>query len=72
MTPQQHIDTTLTEAWQRYKAGQCPFSEVQAAQDNERRARFGEAGRCRFDEHFSMAGMMRAYRNCYTELLASG
>lgn len=31
---QQHIDTTLTEAWRRYKAGQCDFSEVQAAQDN--------------------------------------
>lgn len=28
-----HDDTSLTIAWQRYKAGQCDFAEVQAAQD---------------------------------------
>ena len=45
---------------------------VQAAQDTGRRASFAQAGRQRFEERFSMAGMMRAYRNCYAELLAAG
>ena len=45
---------------------------IQAAQDGERRQRFAQVGQKRFEERFSMAGMMRAYRNCYAELLAAG
>jgi hypothetical protein len=28
-----HDDAALTDVWARYKAGQCEWSEVQAAQD---------------------------------------
>jgi L-malate glycosyltransferase len=45
---------------------------IEAARDADKRRRLAEAGQRRFAEQFSMDGMMRAYRDCYRELLAAG
>jgi glycosyltransferase involved in cell wall biosynthesis len=44
---------------------------VEAATDARKRREFALAGRQRFQEHFSMTSMLNAYRQRYSELLAS-
>lgn len=44
----------------------------QACGDDDRRLRYGAAGRARFDERFSFTRMLDSYRQCYRQLLAAG